>query len=347
MTPQSYTRALGAVRLSLTCLLCACVGDSVVQPPKGGGVRNQPGSCATGALNSAWTNARLSGNRTLPVKCPYQVSYVNQGITLGAELFGPKETTSLNGSATLGPVRSTLDNWTVAASQSQYWGDDPNNSSGRRLVFNVNYQGGHIPAGGPGPWSHDSGTVIVDGTVYGQAHAYLTLSGSALTAPGYLVVPGQVVAGIPSQLRAVTDVDTNSYTFSWNVDGTGVAYNDARLTTTFATPGTHQVTAYATNAAGGVQTISSTVSVALNVSFGGSSSAKPGASVTYSAIIGSGGTAPFSYQWLLNGGQVGTGSTYRYTFGAHCTATLQLNVTDAAGHSGSNSSDLYLIDPNC
>jgi len=331
---------------TIALLLSACVGDSVVQPPTQGGLRNQPGSCVTGALNTAWGSARLSGQRTRPVKCPYQVDYVNQTITLAAELFGPKATTSLNGSATLGPIRSNLDFFTVAPSQWQYWGDDPNNTDGRRLVFTVNYLAGHYPGGGPGPWSHDSGTVIVDGTTYGQAQAYITLSGSALTAPGYLIAPYSTIAGYQYQFRAVTDVDTNAYDFAWSVDGTSVGNNDADFATTFATAGTHQVTAYATNSAGGVQTMSTTLSVALNVNITGNVSAKPGGIITYGAVV-SGGTSPYSYQWYRNGGPVSTASTYRYTFGTECTALLELYVTDGAGHSGSVSEDLYLIDPNC
>lgn len=331
---------------SVALYLSACNGDSVTRYPSRGGLRNQPGNCVIGKLNDAWSSARLSGQQTLPVKCPYQVTVENQSITFAAELFGPKATTSLNGSATLGPVRSTLEFFTVIPSQTQYWGDDPNNSDGRRLVFTANYLAGHIPAGGPGPYAHDSGTVIVDGTYYGQAQAFVTTSGSAEVAPGYLIVPSSIIAGDPYPFRAVTDVDTNAYDFAWSVDGTNVGNNDADFATAFATAGTHQVTAYATNTGGGVQTLSAMFTVALNAIITGNVSAKSGGSVTYGAVI-SGGTAPYSYRWYRDGSQVSTASTYRYTFGTQCTAQLQLDVTDAAGNSGSVAEDLYLIDPSC
>lgn len=340
---------IGVLTLSagMTLLLVACLGDSISQIGKGGGIANSPGACATGPLNSAWTNTRLSGNRTLPVKCPYKVDVVGQSIALAAEVFGPKATTSINGFGTLGPVRSTLAFFSVAPSVSAYWQDDQNNVDGRRMTFYTNYQAGYYPAGGPGPWSHDSGTVTVDNTTYGQAQAYITLSGRADAAPGYIVVPSAIVAGNAALFRAVTSVDTSAYAFSWSVDGASVANDDARLLTALATPGSHQLTAYATNAAGGVETMAATFNVELNVTFNGNRSAKPGYAVTYSAVIGAGGTAPYSYQWLLNGAQVGSGASYQYTFGSSCSAQLQLNTTDAGGHAGSSVSTLYLIDPTC
>lgn len=37
----------------LTLLFAACLGDSVSQPGKGGGIANSPGTCATGCPGSA------------------------------------------------------------------------------------------------------------------------------------------------------------------------------------------------------------------------------------------------------------------------------------------------------
>lgn len=346
--PSFRSRIAPLVCAATTLCLPACVGDSVTEVGKGGGMRNQPGSCSTGPLNNAWTNARLSGNRTQPVKCPYQVDVTNQNIVFSASLYGPKETNSVNGYATLWPIKSTLDGWVVVASQNRNWRDDPNLSTGRTLEFTGSYQAAHYPPGGPGPWSHDSGTVDVFFTSYGTASAYITLSGSARVSPGYLVVPTNVVAQTPADFRATTDVDTNAYDFSWTVDGSPVsANNDAMLTTNFSLPGTHLVTAYATNSSGGVDTISASVTAHLNVTINGPLTLDLTFGATYSVTVGAGGAPPYSYQWRKNGSAVGTGSTYLYRASKCGITTLTVDLTDSAGQTGRGEIEVQTTGGGC
>jgi hypothetical protein len=334
--------------VATTLILSACVGDAITEPPKGGGIRNQPGSCSTGALNTVWTNARLNGNRTEPVKCPYQVDYTNQIIVFSASLYGPKQTTDPNGSATLNPIKSNLDGVVVVATQSRYWHDDPNLSTGRTLEFTGDYWAAHYPAGGPGPWSHDSGTVDVFQTYYGTGSAYITLSGSARVSPGYLVVPPSVIAQAPADFRATTDVDTNAYDFAWRVDGSAVTgNNDARLTTTFSLPGTHQVTAFATNSAGGVDSITATVTAHLNITVNGPLTLNKGSGATYSVTIGAGGLTPYTYQWRKNGSVVGTSATYRYAALNCGIVVLTVDVTDSGGHTGTGQLEVETTGGGC
>lgn len=156
-------RALGPMAIAACVAFAACNGDSVVRPPMGGGQRNQPGSCAVGTLDAAWRNAQIKGEITQPVKCPYTVDIPNQNITFSADIKGPKETVYAGSGAELGPVYSTIDPGVIVMGQlSAYWQDDPNVSTNRTLTFTGNYQAGHYPVGGPGPWSHDSGTVTSD-----------------------------------------------------------------------------------------------------------------------------------------------------------------------------------------
>jgi hypothetical protein len=337
-------QAIGTLMWSV--FLAACnPGDIVVRDPSKGGLHNQPGNCVVGPASSAWTNARLSGTQVLPEKCPYNVTTVNERIPLSVDLFGPKSTTYASGFGTLWPVVSTLgDNFVAASSQSVYWQDDMNDPDGRILTFNVWYNAGHYPVGGPGPWSQDSGKVTVDFAVFGVAEAFFRTSGSANVTPGYLMAPAAPVAGNATTFRAITGVDTNAYNFSWRVDGTSRSNNDADLVTQFATAGSHQVVVYATNASDKVDTMPATVLVRVNVSFTGSESMKSGGTTTFSAVL-SGGTSPYTYVWKLNGATVSTSSTYRYTF--RNSAQLALSVKDARGNTGSNSATLVMIDPNC
>lgn len=223
------TYSARVIALCAGLFLGACTGDSAVEPPLGGGQRNQPGNCATGALNDAWRNARLSGNRTQPVRCPYTVDLVDQAIVFSADLFGPKETTRSDGFATLWPIRSTLDGWVVVNTQTKPWRDDPNVTTNRMLTFTGNYIAAHYPLGGPGPWSHDSGTVEVPYTNYGPAHAFITLSGSARMTPGYLVTPSRVLVQTAATFRAVlTSTQTRT-----SIRGASTAPNWPTLTTRF------------------------------------------------------------------------------------------------------------------
>lgn len=99
-------RALAIV--AVCGVLSACVGDSVTEVGKGGGLHNSPGSCTTGKLNNAWSQAQLSGQRTQPVNCPYTVDVPNENIVFSADLKGPKQTIYAGSGAELGPIYSQL-----------------------------------------------------------------------------------------------------------------------------------------------------------------------------------------------------------------------------------------------
>ena len=246
---------------------------------------NSPGKCSIGAASAAWVNARLSGNRTLPVDCPYKVNVVNQFINFAADLFGPKSTNSQYGpGGVLGPIISLLDNTSVMPSVGAYWSQDPAVSTGLVMIFSSgSYAAGHYPAGGPGPWSNDSGRVQVFGATTGIALAFVQLSGRATVAPGYLVVPSEVVAMVATPFRAVTAVDTSSFNFLWQVDGVSVSSpNDADFASTWSLAGPHQVRVLATHA-GGTDTIATSVMAKLNIALFGSSVVTTGCPVEYMA----------------------------------------------------------------
>ncbi|MHB0949017.1 MAG: hypothetical protein ACYC4J_08155 [Gemmatimonadaceae bacterium] len=337
------TYARGAL-LVIGATLLACNGDSITQYPSRGGYSNQPGTCSVGPANDAWRNARLTGNREQPVKCPYTV-VMPTDIPFTASAYGPKEMTNPNSSGTLGPVYSLISNQIVMSSVSAYWHDDPLVSSNREMTFNQQYFAGSL-APGVGPWTHDSGSVVIDGTVYGSARAYVTLSGSVQSFAGSVLPPSRVIAGQALAFQAKTAVDTNAYSFSWSVDGTGYAgTDDADFVVTLPTAGSHQVTALATTGDGRVQPMTTTVIAELNVGMSGAFSGKPGSQTTLNAVV-SAGNGSYSYEWSLNGTVVGTGPSFNYGFGS-CADSLHLRVTDSAGNSGYNDAVLRAVDPMC
>lgn len=176
MTPNPSHHLARCVALVTTILSAACNGETGISTGTGGGHRNQPSSCATGPIDNPWRNARLTGDRTLPVKCPFHVQ-APQNIDFAANVYGPKATTTLNGDVTLNPIQSVYDGLTVVSSTWRDWSDDPNNSDGRMVQLTGLYLAGHArPDLYQAPWSHDSGTVTVTGTLYGTANAWITMS---------------------------------------------------------------------------------------------------------------------------------------------------------------------------
>jgi hypothetical protein len=317
---------LGAVAF----LLVAC-GDIGVG--LGGGARNNPYTCSIGQLNDAWHSARITGDRVQPARCPYQVEVPNQFTAFAANVFAPQETVNATGWAELQNIHSTFDNVVLVPYTYAYWELDPNVSTGLIATLTGNYQAAHYPAG-QGPWSHDSGVVDVPITNYGQASAFITLSGSAEANPVIVAQPARIVAQAPATFRAITDVDTNAYDFAWSVDSVAVdSSNNAQLTTTLSMPGPHRITVYATNATD-VMPVDTIVTAELNVTVSGPANISLNTAASYGVVFGAGAVAPFTYQWSKNGVVVGTGATYSY-FARTCgTVILTVSVSDAAGHTG-------------
>jgi hypothetical protein len=309
--------------------LVGCVGDNAVSPGKGGGVKNNPGSCVIGPADNVWGPVHLSGDRTQPSKCPYKVDYQNQRIEFVANLYGPSDLVYRDGSATLGPIKSTQDGFTVLPSQPQYWSDDPAVYGGLTLQFTGGYIAAHYV--GVGPWATDSGPVVVDRTNRGPATAFLTLTGTSYTSNPYVATNGGIYVQAPTTLRAVTSVDTNSYHFSWRVDGQDVPGNDdALLGYTFGLPGNHDVTAFASYQTG-VETIHASVYSAMVVRINGPQSMDPDAGAGHWDAYIPGGYPPYTYQWYVDGSPGSTASYLERFFDPTTSHDISVTVRDSHG----------------
>lgn len=322
-------RIASQLALAAAVMTAACVGDAAVITGKGGGQHNTPYNCATGALDNAWRNARLSGDQTDP-PCPYHV-YMTEDVNFAGNVYGPKATTSLGGDVTLNTIRSVYDGVPVVSSMWQDWGDDPNNSDGRMVQFRSSYTAGYVrPDLGEAPWSHDSGTVTVTATSYGTANAYIAMTGSNDAFANLIVGPGGAAVGQAVPFRAYPAADTNAYTsYAWQVDGASVPGSGAVLDYAFSQDGNHTVTSLITDL-DTTYTVNHSVK-AYTVTISGPSSVQPFATCTWSGSA-SGGTSPYSYSWSAIGASQ-SGQYFDYTNDAvdGSSFTIQLTVTDGTG----------------
>jgi hypothetical protein len=311
-------------------LMVSCVDGVVVEPPQQGGNRTNPLPCILGqqSASNPWNTAGIVGNRTNPENCPFIVFSPRTFVTLATELRIPKQTSPSSGFADFWGVWSMHDGFRVAGSQGSYYEDHPTLTDFRRAQFSISYIAGYIGQNLEfAPWSHDSGYVTAL-TNHGQGRAYIQLSGGAHTQGARLLVaPGE---GLQVSLRAKTDADTNSYNYSWLIDGQPVATNNAVVSHPFTSPGTYSVTAYAAYW-DGVDTISTSVRI-YDASISGPTNVRPFAICSWSAYT-NGGLSPYSYAWSGPGATSGTGEWFDYQNGVPSggSFTLSLNVTDAGG----------------
>lgn len=132
-------------------------------------------------------------------------------------------------------------------------------------------------------------------------------------------------------------------TYSWKVNGSAVGTNASTYTTTTLTNGavvtcdltSNSTCAAATNASSNsiTMTVNASVTPAVTIAItSGTNPAASGTSITFTATATNGGTAP-SYQWKVNGTNVGTNAatytTTTLTNGAVVTCVLTSNATCA------------------
>ena len=152
----------------------------------------------------------------------------------------------------------------------------------------------------------------------------LTMTVNPSVAPSVSITTATttVCSGTPVTFTATPTNGGTAPSYQWQVNGTNAGTNSATFTTSTLTNGQTVKCVMTSNASCAVPasatsnvitiTISSAVAPTVNISTP-SSSVCPGSSVTFTATPASGGTTP-SYQWKVNGTNVGTNSpTYTTT----------------------------------
>lgn len=353
------------LRFARNCAMIAAVGygvlrlsgcgddGSVTMPPKGGTpIKPNPFSCFVGPSQDpvygiAARNARWSGNLVKALSpdnasCPYAVKFAGEQLYAGVQTNMPYGSLASNDRNLT--FHGLLSKWTltqVMPGSTKIWTTDPSNSDLMIAEFDNSYTAAVTdlradPSSNQYTFAYDSG--LVDGsTSYGFAQARVIVTGTAVGGSGYIVVPSSVTTANPTLLRAVTVTDTNSYRFSWLVDGQDPQNPDAQLTTSLSSlPGYHDVYAFARRADNTVDTLHASVYSTFVVSISGPSSVPPYTQYTWSSVI-PGGYPPYSYQWTRDGTVVGTAANYTTTFAPSQQHTIALNVTDSHGFTASSS----------
>ena len=195
-------------------------------------------------------------------------------------------------------------------------------------------------------FAYDSGFVEMT-TIFGHAPGRVILAGGV----AYHTAADQSSLDVPplstlypSTIRAIPQADTNSYGWSWQVDGAIVNNPDARLTTTLM-PGYHTVKALAQLSDLTVDTIHATVYSQFSVSVSGETAPAANSATEYAVNIGM-GTAPFAIRWFLDGSQIATDPSVTLTFAANAQHTLSASVVDANGYGANAALIIQAMDGN-
>lgn len=173
-------------------------------------------------------------------------------------------------------------------------------------------------------------TLDTDGLTFWHTGEYTT-SGSTktriysfqipLTSEASIAISANDLSICPNQSITLTAVPTNggtAPTYTWKVNGNVVGTNSTIFTSTTLVPGDVVTCELVSNTPGVTNnpTVSNTItmtaapasSITINQTAGSNPTCQ-GSNVGFTASVLNGGLTP-SYQWILNGNNVGTGSTY-------------------------------------
>ncbi len=148
----------------------------------------------------------------------------------------------------------------------------------------------------------------------------------------------QADVNIPVAFSSLASGGTGGYTYSWTLNGVQLATSSS-FDNSFSSAGTYTLDVKVTDSAGGTDTASVTVAVEPDPQASVASSANPifkGSGAVFTASLASGtGVAPYSWEWTVNGAEVGLGSgtTTQLTYSFQDAGQFWVNatVTDADG----------------
>jgi subtilase family serine protease len=184
---------------------------------------------------------------------------------------------------------------------------------------------------------------------------YDTVGGSGVATLAITTAPAPTVTLSPASSQTIdlpstvklTAVVTNGvapFTYLFLVNGTTILSNSTASTYTWTPPGaaTYNVTAHVIDSLGGTATSAATM-ITVHAHTGAAlSGPNPdavdvGQSATLSVHV-SGGTAPYTYKWVVNGGPISANkSTYQYTASSPGSVSFYVTVKDGRNQSVSSS----------
>ncbi len=132
------------------------------------------------------------------------------------------------------------------------------------------------------------------------------------------------------------------YNYTWRISSLGFVGYQKDLTYQFSTPGTYNVTVEVTDGAGNTATASITITIHSlpNVSIKSQySNIDTNVTDSFNSNV-SGGTAPYTYAWYINGNYEGNGTSISYSFTDSGTYSVELKIMDATGATVSYRTDI-------
>jgi PKD repeat protein len=146
---------------------------------------------------------------------------------------------------------------------------------------------------------------------------------------------------IPISFTSIASGGTGGYSYSWTLNGDQLS-TSADFDHSFASPGSYTLDVKVTDSAGGTDSASVSVTINPDPAATEKSSANPiykGNGAVFTATLTSGtGVSPYSWEWTVNGLDVGAGSgtsaQLTYTFQRAGNWSVNATVTDSDGQKG-------------
>ena len=280
-----------------------------------------------------------SGSYTLHLKIPYgdNGSAVYRNITI---TVNPQPTASITISPTSGNINTVT--FTLTATRSggtapfALWFTDWDG------VKNVNFGNASV---------ENTSLVFTTPGVYGITASYIDGLGQNVASNDVTLNVYNYYTVI-SASQNPTDVNntitftssafngTTPYTYAWYIDGTLQSNVTSSFDYKFTTAGTYTIESIVTDANGTktydnyTETVNADPTVTVVPSY---TDIDPNYTDSFTASV-SGGTAPYTYAWFVNGNQeTGSSSAFSYDFTTSGTYTVSVQVTDALGNTARTS----------
>lgn len=175
-----------------------------------------------------------------------------------------------------------------------------------------------------------------------KAHAYLNVT--VEPKPTITISSSSDATDVGNAISFSSSLSGGSpfYNYTWRISSLGFVGYQKDLTYQFSTPGTYNVTVEVTDGAGNTATASITITIHSlpNVSIKSQySNIDTNVTDSFNSNV-SGGTAPYTYAWYINGNYEGNGTSISYSFTDSGTYSVELKIMDATGATVSYRTDI-------
>ena len=213
-----------------------------------------------------------------------------------------------------------------------WWINGKNITSGLYLTFSFNATG-----------EYNITLILQDGQGV-KAYAYLNVTANPLPEITIIESYSSVDEGIPVDFSTRISNGTPYYNYTWSIKSIGYVGYQSNLTYIFSSPGTYTVIASITDQPGNTATSSITIVVAslpvvsISVEY---HNIDPNVPDNFNSTT-SGGIAPYTYSWYINGTLTGNSSSLSHSFTSSGVYVVKLIISDSLKETSSYSLDVVV-----